>query len=138
MTDTLYRAQLKRVGAVLLAVGVLDIALMIYCIANGINYSSSFNIFAVIAGIFIVQGSLRAASAVRWLGVFILAAMAATALAWPFIRPIDLTLTELRLAPLQALASLGIVAVAVALLGWVCSRLGSTEILAASAVRVNS
>jgi len=131
MTETPHLTQLKRVGAVLLAVGVLDIAYLIYCVATGINYSSSFNIFAVIAGALLVRGSLRAASAVRWFGTFMLAAIAATALAWPLIQPLDLTITQVRLAPLQALASLGFLAFLVALLGWVCTRLGSAEILAA-------
>jgi hypothetical protein len=56
---------LKCVGGVLLIVGLVDIAVMIYCIANRISYSSSFNIFAVVAGIFLLRGNLRAASLVR-------------------------------------------------------------------------
>ncbi len=46
-----YRAILKRVGLVLIAVGLCDIIFMIYCVSQGQSYSSSFNIFAVIAGV---------------------------------------------------------------------------------------
>ena len=38
---------LHRVGLALIVFGLLDIGLMIYCIFNGVSYSSSFNIFAV-------------------------------------------------------------------------------------------
>ena len=68
---------LKRVGAVLLAVGLIDIAVMIYCIANRISYASSFSIFAVVAGIFLLRGSLRAASIVRRFAVFMLSGFVA-------------------------------------------------------------
>ena len=50
------RTILRRVGLVLIAFGMLDIGVMIYCIANAINYSSSFNVFAVIAGIYVGRG----------------------------------------------------------------------------------
>lgn len=56
---------LRRTGLVLVAVGIVDIGLMIYAITSRVSYSSSLNIFAVIAGIFLVRGSLRAASVVR-------------------------------------------------------------------------
>ena len=58
---------LKRVGKVLIIIGLVDIAVMIYCIANSISYSSSFNIFAVIAGVFLYRGSLRTAVITTWL-----------------------------------------------------------------------
>jgi hypothetical protein len=53
--DTGHIPILKRVGAVLLAVGLIDIALMVHCIVNRISYSLSFNIVAVVAGIFLVR-----------------------------------------------------------------------------------
>lgn len=42
---------LRQVGIALIAFGVLDLAAMVYCILNRINYASSFNIFAVITGV---------------------------------------------------------------------------------------
>jgi hypothetical protein len=44
------RIILRRVGLALIVFGMLDIAVMIYCIANAVSYSSSFNVFAVLAG----------------------------------------------------------------------------------------
>ena len=64
MYEQAYVHILKRVGGVLLVVGLIDIGVMIYCAVNRISYSSSFNVFAVIAGIFLLRGSLGAASIV--------------------------------------------------------------------------
>jgi hypothetical protein len=50
------RRILHRVGLALFAFGLLDIAVMIYCLANAVSYSSSFNIFAVISGIYLWRG----------------------------------------------------------------------------------
>lgn len=58
---------LKRIGWVLLVIRLVDIGVMVYCIANGFAYSSSLNIFAVVGGAFLIRGSLRAASIIRWL-----------------------------------------------------------------------
>ena len=63
-----YLTTLARVGLVLVVIGVIDIAVMIYCIVNGIRYSSSFNIFAVVLGVMLVRGNLRAASVVSFFG----------------------------------------------------------------------
>ena len=116
--ETQYAPILKRVGSVLLVVGLIDIAVMIYCIANGISYSSSFNIFAVIAGIFLLRGSLRTASVVRWFAVFMLSGFVALLISWPFMQPLDLTLTQLRLNPGASVAAVALVAFVLSLLFW--------------------
>ncbi len=123
---------LKRVGSALVAVGIIDIGIMIYCIANGISYTSSFNIFAVIAGIFLLRGSLRAASIVRWFATFMLACLALVA-ALPFMQPIDLTLTQLRLNPGASFATVLFIAVVVVLLSWLVRALGAESIQTARA-----
>lgn len=120
---------LARAGKVLIAIGVVDIGVMIYCIANGISYSSSFNIFAVIAGIFLMKGSLRAASIVRWFSVFFLCALVAIAVAWPFLQPLDLTLTQARLSPVSTLLSLAFMVFLGALLYWLAKSLGHQSVL---------
>ena len=122
---------IKRVGKVLLIVGLLDIGLMIYCVLNGISYSSSFNIFAVIAGIFLLRGSLRAASIVRWFAAFMLAALLCLPLVWPLIQPLGLTLTQLRLSPWSFLSIGAPAVVLLALLIWVVRELGQEPVLAA-------
>jgi hypothetical protein len=119
---------LKRVAGVLLAVGLIDIVVMIYCLTNGISYSSSFNIFALIAGIFLLRGSLRAASIVRWLAVFMLAVLASLLVTWPFMQPLDLTLTQLRLDTGGAVATFALMAFVLGLLSWLVRQLGKEPI----------
>ncbi len=97
--DETYLTILSRVGLVLVVVGVTDIAIMIYCIMNGIHYSSSFNIFAVALGILLVRGNLWAASIVRFFGAFFLASGIALVAFFPFVQPISLTLAEFRNTP---------------------------------------
>jgi hypothetical protein len=48
-------AILKRVGAVLVVIGLIDIVWMIYCIVHKISYRSSLNLFGVIAGALLMQ-----------------------------------------------------------------------------------
>lgn len=124
---------LKRVGSVLVAVGLIDIAIMVYCVANSIAYSSSFNIFAVVAGIFLMRGSLRAASIVHWFALFMLAGFLALSVAWPFMQPFDLTLTQLRLNPGSDIAAVAFIAFVVALLFWLTRELNLKPIQAARA-----
>lgn len=124
---------LKRVGIVLLAVGLIDIAVMIYCIANHLSYSSSLSIFAVFAGIFIMRGSLRAASLVRWFSVFMLAGAVALLIAWPFMQPFSLTLTQLRLNPAESIEKVMFIAFVLGLLVWLIRELGREPVMAARA-----
>jgi len=119
---------LKRTGLVLLIVGLLDISLMVYCVSIGISYSSSFNIFAAIAGVYLMRGSLRAAVLVRWYSMFMLAVFASFILATPFWQPFDLTLTQLRLSPWKAVGMFSLVAFVLGLLAWLYTQLGSESI----------
>ena len=122
---------LKRIGWVLLVIGLVDIGVTVYCIANGFAYSSSLNIFAVVGGAFLVRGSLRAALIIRWLGVFMIAAFASVLVASPLLQPLSLTLTQLRLSPLGAAQSLIAFAFIAALLWWLTRGLGALPVLAA-------
>lgn len=131
--DTQHTPILKRVGAVLLVVGLIDIAVMIYCVANRISYSSSFNIFAVVAGIFLLRGSLRAASIIRWLAVFALATFVALLIAWSFMQPIALTLTQIRLNPGKSFAMFAFMAFVLGLLVWLIRELGREPVMVARA-----
>jgi hypothetical protein len=87
---------LTRVGLALITIGVIDIAVMIFCIMNDLRYSSSFNIFAVALGILLVRGNLWAASVVRFFGALFVASALALIVVAPFVQPITLTLAEVR------------------------------------------
>jgi hypothetical protein len=128
-----YLPILKRVGVVLIVVGVIDIGSMIYCIVHRMNYRSSLNIFAVIAGVFLLRGSLRAAKAISLYGAFLLAGLLPFALALPVIFPLGLASAAFRIYPMESLASLAYVTVVLGSLFWVVRQLRSETILAASA-----
>ena len=68
-----YLGTLKRVGVVLVLVGLVDIAYMVYCISRDQGYSSGLNIFVVIAGVFLWRGHLGAARIVAGFAAFFLA-----------------------------------------------------------------
>jgi hypothetical protein len=123
---------LRRVGAVLLAVGVIDIGVMIYCIVNGIAYSSSFNIFAVVLGILLMRGSLRAASIARFFGAFFLASFLGLIAAWPVLQPLGLTLAELRRMAMSDIAFYAAFALCgLTLLFWITLELNEDAVVTA-------
>ncbi len=62
--DVLTESQLRvmrRAGLALVAIGLLDIASCFVSLARGESYSSSLNIFALVAGILVCRGSTGAA-----------------------------------------------------------------------------
>ncbi len=96
-----YRRILNRVGTVLILVGTVDIGYMFYCIANKISYGSSFNIFAVVGGIFLVRGSLRVTRVVTVFSAFYSAGFLGLLLIFPIIQPFDLWRAQFKLGPIQ-------------------------------------
>jgi len=124
MEPSKYLPILKRVGWVLIGVGLLDIGVMAYCIVGGTSYSSSFNVFAVLAGVFLLRGSLRTAALVRWFAAFELTALSALVFAWPFIVPLDLSLTLARLHPFASFLGFAGATFILGLLSWAIRELG--------------
>jgi hypothetical protein len=131
MEDQSYRSILRRAGFVLVAVGLVDIGWMIYCIVNGISYSSSLNIFAVIAGILLIRGGLKTAGIVRWLALFFVSAFVSVAVLFPFLQPIGLTVAEIRFNTVGVVTSVLFAVVIIAALYWVATELGREPILVA-------
>ncbi|MDP1781416.1 MAG: hypothetical protein Q8S92_19960 [Hydrogenophaga sp.] len=124
-------AILKRVGLVLVMVGLMDIILMVYAIANQTPYSSTLNIFAVVAGVFLSRGSLRMASAVRWLSFFILSTLGAAMVATPVMLPMGLIATYVQLKSFDVMVSLGIAMSSLVIFGWIAVQLSDESIGAA-------
>lgn len=125
------RIILGRVGLALIVFGLLDIGVMIYCIVNAIAYSSSFNIFAVLAGIYVRRGqpwwvkwTMRAAG-------FYAAAFCMMVPILLFVFPTKLGALEFRLHPVGmmagAIASVGVIAFLV----WVYRELRRAPVSAA-------
>lgn len=123
----------RRVGQVLIAIGVAKIVMTLGVVAMGRSSSFSLDVLSLIAGILLWRGDLRAASVVRWcawLGLPATLLMAPTVLA---LRPLDLTLTELRLFPFAALTATALTIGGIVLTLWVIRELGSAPVLEARA-----
>lgn len=129
-----HREILKRVGTVLIVVGLIDIGFMVYCIVNGRSYSSSLNIFAVIAGVFLWRGSIRAARLVARYAAFGLAGGLGVCLfLMPFMRPVGLWAAEFGLSPVATVLSVVMVAMLLSLLAWTYRELRAPAVIAALA-----
>lgn len=119
---------LKKAGLALVIVGVLDIGLMICSILSRVSYSSSLNIFAVIAGVFLIRGNLRAASLVRCLALFFVAASVSIVVLSPLLQPFDLILTQIQIDPVAFMSSGALSAITLVFLVWVTHELNSLPV----------
>lgn len=124
---------LQRVGKVLIAVGLIDIAVMIYCIVNGTSYTSSFNIFAVIGGIFLMRGNLRAAGIITWISAFLITVFIGAPFLLLLLQPLDFTFLQIRLYPISSALSIGLWIFAIVLLAWVLRALRNKYVIEARA-----
>lgn len=126
-----YRRVMARVGWVLVFIGLIDIGVMIYCIMNQMSYSSSFNIFAVIAGIFLLRGSLSSARVVAWFSAFSVVGMGLILLVMILIEPFSLKAAQIKLAPLNFLTTVLFALILLSLLAWSYRQLRSPAVLEA-------
>src|SRR5437016_5008366 len=122
---------LRKVGLVLVTVGAADIGFMVYCIVNEMNYRSSFNIFAVIAGVLLIRQSLKTVRAVAWFSAFLLTGFTGAAALFPILTPLDLWGVQLRLHPASTLSTFFIAAAVVGFVFWVYRSLTSEVVLEA-------
>lgn len=102
---------LRRVGWALVIIGVLDIGFMVYCIVNRMNYSSSLNVFAVGAGVFLLSALI----------------------VFPWMWPLDYWLLTLRQEPLGFVFSILLLVAMLLALFWVYRTLRAPPVLAARA-----
>jgi hypothetical protein len=127
-----YRRVLKRVGFVLLAVGVVGIGYLIYCILNVRSYSSGLHIFAVIVALFLIRGGLRTARVVTWFSALMLTSMIGTMLfVAPFQKPLQLRAIEFHLDTGAVVTPVAYGIAAIALLAWVYRQLRSPAVVSA-------
>ena len=126
-----YKQILKKVGIALLIVGLFDIGVMIYCITNKISYSSSFNIFAVIAGILLMKSSVRTAKVVTFFSAFMLVGFIGLLIIFPFMEPFELKAISFKLNPASTIFSYVFMFMAVGFVFWVYRNLVSETVMAA-------
>lgn len=119
----------RKAGLILLIIGIIDIGVMAYFISNKISYSSSLNVFAVVAGILLVKGSVKTARVVRWFSAFLAVAFIGLLLVIPVATPIGLLMTQLKLNTLPVLGSFTFGVVLIAVLVWVHLQLSTQESL---------
>src|SRR5579863_2450005 len=122
-----WNQQLKRVGWVLIVFGAIDIAYMVYCITHQINYRSSFNIFAVVGGVYLVKGNLRAVNLIAWFAAFFLTGFAGLLVVLPIVEPFGLWGTKFHIEPVQATVGLVIGVLIFVLIAWVYRELASPQ-----------
>lgn len=122
------RTILKRVGGVLLAVGLIDGAVTIVRLAAAGWYPAVFDGVTVLTGGFLLWGGPRTALWVRTLAVFILAAGIVLVIAVPFYQPPDLSITELRLKPAGFADNATSMAIVLCVALWVAWQLGRAPV----------
>ena len=125
---------LRKLGIALVIFGLLDIGMMIYCIKNEINYSSSFNIFAVIAGIFLLRGGLKTAGYVAFFSAFMLTAFAGLLVIFPFMEPLALRLITLQLYPIFTVSTYLLMPILIGFVYWIYRTSTSEPVLVAREV----
>lgn len=102
---------------------------MVYCVLHGLSYSSSFNIFALISGIYIWRGHPWY---IRWVtraAAFFVTGSVAALLISPFLFPFDLAVLELRLHPGQVASSFALAAALIVFLIWVYLELRRKDVI---------
>ncbi|MFB2973829.1 hypothetical protein ACE1CD_33110 [Aerosakkonema sp. BLCC-F183] len=135
-----YRAILKRVGIVLIAVGILDIAYFFYYTSQDESFSSSLRgnyssngLVIVVAGIFLLRGSLRAVEIVRWVAAFGISNLVSNIfILLPFLKPAELWAIEFRLYPVSLCISFLVKIMSIALLCWIYTQLRAAPVISAS------
>jgi hypothetical protein len=111
---------LRRLGRALIIFGLVDIGIFVWAMTAGVPYSSSFNIFAVIAGVLVRGGNLTAVRVVRWYCTFVVTAfIGAVVLIFPFIRPPGLVWAYIRLETAAALGTAVLMILVIAWLAWI-------------------
>jgi len=129
-----YRQTLKQAGKILIVVGAFDVAVMVWCILAGEAYSSSLNVFAIAAGIYLVRGNLYTALLVTRFGAFLLTGCILGLLVlFPSIEPLSLWLVELKLHTFMTLLTLVAPLLLLPVLIWVYRLLRQPEVLEALA-----
>jgi hypothetical protein len=119
----------RNAGIALLCIGIIDTAVMVYCITNDISYSSSLNIFAVLAGLFLIKGSVGTARVVRWFSAFLVVAFIGSFLLYLAVAPFGLLLMQIKIYPVWLVGGFTLGLVFIAVLIWVHLQLSSPESL---------
>jgi hypothetical protein len=129
--ETLHIPLLRRVGAVLLAVGLILLAALGGGLLPGAAYTGGLGLGAVAAGVLVGRGSLRTALWLRWCAALWLAAGLSLLFFLPLMQPFSLTFAQLRLGQGPSPLWLAGAVLGVGLMAWLVWQLGRAPIQAA-------
>ncbi|MGD0432235.1 MAG: hypothetical protein ABSA58_14195 [Acetobacteraceae bacterium] len=125
MMDFLTKASAPmRVGAMLVVIGVLGAALTASHATSWWLFTYGLDALALLAGALLLRGNLATARLVRAVMALGLGAMGVALIGLAVVRPVNLTLTEIRLDPTSFLWPAIVVAVSVCALAWIVWELG--------------
>jgi hypothetical protein len=123
------RAVMRRAGLALAAIGLIDVGWCALCVAQGQSYSSSFNIFALGAGVLVYRGSTGAARFVVKGLSFFLGAFLLLPLVMPVLMPPRLLWLQLQRASAgSVLEGVGLYVGALGLLYWIRGMLARVSV----------
>jgi hypothetical protein len=123
----------KKIGIVLLVIGIIDLAVLLFCLAKGYYYSSNFNILAIFPGIFLIRSSVKTARFMRWLSLFGGILALGMYLIVLLSKPLDLILVQLKLNTYVTLIDFVMGVFLIGVLFWVYQQLSNAESLSALA-----
>jgi uncharacterized membrane protein len=131
-----FRGTLKRVGWRLVIVGALDIGVMIWAIVNKVSYSSSFNVFALVGGLFMLRGNLTAAEIWRFMATMMTGAFATMLLvaATGLWTTLGLLWAQFKQQPISSLTGAAIGIAVLSFAAWVARELNRSEVRQARVV----
>lgn len=133
-----YHTILKRVGIVLIMLGILDLAYMIFWWRspdqsyfypnNTPSYSSSVTILGIV-GVLLFRGNLRIVSIVTWFVAFTFSMRISTLIESPFSDPTELWAIAFRLDPVSFSLSFLVKITLIVLLLWIYRQLRAAPVV---------
>jgi len=127
----MYKEKLKRCGIALIIVGILDVSYMAWSISHSQSSTTTFNIFAIIAGFFLIRGSLKAAKWTAYFGSFFLVMSIGGFLATCLAFPAAYTIASWKFQAHSMIYNMVMGIISVPLLYWICKELLSSDVVEA-------
>lgn len=126
-----YRSSFRTVGLALIVLGLLDVGVRLYHSITRQSFFISFTIFAVLAGVLLLRGSLITARITAFFSAILLSSFTVAFVIIPFLIPLDFTWTYFRLHPASTIGSFLLMVGLVGFLLWVYRKLTTPNIFAA-------
>jgi hypothetical protein len=122
--------RLQRAGLAIAGIGILDVGYCVVSLARGESYSSSLNVFAVVAGILVYRGSrITARFAVRVLS-FLIGVLLTLPVLVPILTPPRLLWLQLRSGEDTGFGAFAVIPVLLAVAFWLRKELAAVPVYA--------